>query len=97
MATVCRCPPESDATGSRTLGMRAESSFSSVQARVSIETSSSCIGRSSRPRKMFATTSRFSHSARSWNTVAMPRPSAAPGVDRLTCSPSKVIAPALGW
>ena len=41
IATVWRWPPDSEATGSRTLGMRAESSLSSVQARTSIATSSS--------------------------------------------------------
>ena len=79
IATVWRWPPDSEATGSRTLGMRAESSLSSVQARISIATSSSWSGLSSLPRKMLATTSRFSHSARSWKTVAMPSPSAALG------------------
>ena len=48
------------------------SSLSSVQARISIDTSSSRSGLSSWPRNMLATTSRFSHSARSWKTVAMP-------------------------
>ena len=48
MATVWRWPPESDAIGSRTLGMRAESSLSSVQARTSMATSSSRNGLSSR-------------------------------------------------
>ena len=42
MATVWRWPPESEAIGSRTLGIRAASSESSVQARTSIATSSSC-------------------------------------------------------
>ena len=97
IATVWRWPPESDATTSRTSGMRADSSFSSVQALTSIATSSSRNGASSRPRKMFATTSRFSHSARSWNTVAMPRSSAAAGSSSVTGLPSKVIVPALGW
>src|ERR1700676_3772492 len=46
---------------------------------------------------MFATTSRFSHSARSWNTVAMPRSSAAAGLDSVTSLPPKVIVPVLGW
>ncbi len=50
---------------SRTEGMRAASSCSSVQARTSMATSSSCQGFSSCPRKRLATTSRFSHSARS--------------------------------
>ena len=50
IATVCRCPPESEATTSRTLGMRAASSFSSVQAFTSIATSSSCQGPTSWPR-----------------------------------------------
>ena len=36
IATVCRCPPESDAIGSRTEGIRAASSLSRVQARTSI-------------------------------------------------------------
>ena len=40
MATVWRCPPESEATGSRTEGMRADSSFRSVQVRTSMATSS---------------------------------------------------------
>ena len=45
MATVWRWPPESEAIGSRTEGMRAASSFSSVQARTSIATSSRLPGR----------------------------------------------------
>ena len=53
------------AMGSRTEGIRAASSFSRVQARTSIATSSSRSGFNSWPRKIFATTSRFSHKAKS--------------------------------
>ena len=44
IATVWRWPPDSEATTSRTLGMRADNSLSSVQARISIATSSSRSG-----------------------------------------------------
>src|SRR5690606_15237508 len=52
--------------------------------------------RSSRPRKMFDVTSRFSHSARSWNTVAIPCACAAEGLAIVTASPSISIRPASG-
>ena len=42
---------------------------------------------------MFATTSRFSQSARSWNTVAMPRSRAAAGSLIATSRPMKRIVP----
>src|ERR1700722_6448477 len=45
---------------------------------------------------MLATTSRFSQSARSWKTVAMPRSSAALGFGKVTGLPLKVIVPPLG-
>ena len=46
---------------------------------ISIATSSSRHGRARGPGRGSSTTSRFSHSARSWNTVAMPRSCAALG------------------
>src|SRR3984957_10996101 len=45
---------------------------------------------------MLATTSRFSQSARSWKTVAMPMSSAALGSGNVTGAPLKVIVPLLG-
>ena len=77
--------------------MRAASSFRRVQARTSICTSSSRQGFSSCPRKRFATTSRFSHSARSWKTVAIPISSALAGVSSETGRPMYSMAPSVGW
>ena len=96
IATVWRWPPDSEATGIRTVGIRADSSPSSSQARVSICTSSSRHGVSSRPRKRFCTTFRFSHSARSWNTVAIPRCIAALGSAMSTGSELKEMLPRSG-
>jgi hypothetical protein len=79
-ATDCRCPPESVAIGRRADGRRTRRSAKSWTALCSI--ASSLIGWmtpgmtvvvSSRPRNRLATTSRLSHSARSWYTVSMPR------------------------
>ena len=97
MATVWRWPPDSEATGSRTDGMRAASSRSRVQARTSICTSSSRQGDSSCPRNRLDTTSRFSHSDRSWKTVAMPISSARPGLSSVTALPMNSTVPAVGW
>ena len=86
IATVCRWPPERDATAMRTDGILAESWRSSSHERLSISTSSRAKVPISRPRKRFDTTSRLSQSARSWNTVAMPRARDAVGLgidDRL--------------
>ena len=50
----------------------------------------------SRPSQRLATTSRLSHSARSWNTVAMPRSCATAGLVMSTAAPSKSIDPDSG-
>ena len=92
IATVCRWPPDRLATGMRTEGILADSWRSSFQDWRSISTSSRARWcRSSRPRKRLPTTSRLSHSARSWNTVAMPSSWASAGLAMLTGLPSKVI------
>src|SRR5207302_7126 len=72
-ATDCRCPPDREATGVRTLGIWTERSRRTWIARCSMATSSSAAttpgmtGRTtSRPRKRLATTSRLSQRARSW-------------------------------
>ena len=96
IATVWRWPPESELTGMRTVGMRAESWFISSQERTSMATSSRRAALSSRPRNRFCTTSRFSHRARSWKTVAMPRAIAALGSVIWTCSPCRWICPLVG-
>ena len=86
-------PPESAAIGTRTEEMRADSCRSSSQARLSISSSSSAAPAISRPRKRFATTSRLSHSARSWKTVAMPSPRDAVGSGIVTGCASNSISP----
>src|SRR6266496_4128683 len=78
----------------RTLGILAASWRSSSSERRSISTSFISRPRTtSRPRKRFATTSRLSQSARSWNTVATPRSCAACGLGMLTEWPSNWISP----
>ena len=49
------------------------------------------------PRKRLATTSRFSHSARSWNTVVMPSACASAGRWIRTGRPRNEIVPLSGW
>ncbi len=68
MATVCRCPPDSAATGIRTeVTVRTDSEASVLRAACSMSASSSSHGLPrSRPRNMFCTMSRLSASARSW-------------------------------
>ena len=87
MATVCRWPPDSAAIGMRTEGILADRVRSSRQASFSMPTSS-MIGPSlcSCPRNRLATTSRLSHSARSWKTVAMPSACAWLGPPTWTCA-----------
>ena len=68
-ATDCRCPPESDATGwriERIVVTASERSVSVVRCSMTGSLSRKSQSRSSRPRYMFWTTSRLSHSARSW-------------------------------
>jgi hypothetical protein len=68
MATVWRCPPESEATFWRTdVTVRTDSDCRVREASRSMTPSFSMpVVISSRPRNMFWTMSRFSHSARSW-------------------------------
>src|SRR5829696_6407662 len=95
-----RCPPDSDATSVRTLGMLTDRRSSRPSASCSMPTSSRTprlrpTPRAlSRPTNRLATTSRLSHSARSWYTVAIPISVAACGVVSDTFSPSKRIVPA---
>ena len=80
----------------RTVAIFADSWRSNSQDRTSMETSSRRNGLRSCPRKRLPTTSRFSHSARSWNTVAMPRLMAAAGSAMWTSRPANAIVPASG-
>ena len=98
MATVCRCPPESDAMGMRTDGILADRVRSRRHASFSMSTSSSTAPRAfSWPRNRLATTSRLSHSARSWKTVAMPSACAWAGPPTVTLRPAKLMSPESGW
>ena len=67
-ATACRCPPESDPTSCRIdFTVVTDMSASVLPAVFSMACSSRTPYRStSRPRNMFCTMSRLSHSARSW-------------------------------
>lgn len=96
MATVWRWPPDRAATGTRTEGIFADSSPSRARERTSMPTSSRRSPRNSRPRKRFSTTFRFSHRARSWNTVAMPSRCAVAGEETETVSAPKPTVPASG-
>src|SRR6478735_3400241 len=100
MATACRCPPDSSRTGVRTDGtviVRSRRICADASSMPSMSIGLRFDARSSRPRKMFAATLRFSHSARSWNTVEMPRACAPAGLGMLTGSPSISTVPESGW
>jgi hypothetical protein len=96
IATVWRCPPESDDTFCRTdFTVRTDSDRSVSDASRSICPSSKVPSLvSSRPRNMFCTMSRLSQSARSWYTTSTPSRAASRGVWRLTSTPSKSTVPA---
>src|SRR5574341_1298829 len=96
MATDWRCPPDSDATWVRTLGMRTASRLRTPLAcrSMTVSSSSRLPPVRSRPRWRLATTSRLSLSARSWYTVAIPRALAACGLWTCTGRPSNRYSPA---
>src|SRR2546423_3578186 len=94
IATDCRCPPDSEATCMRALGSFTDSVSRSSIVRRSIPISSSQPNAAcSRPRNRLSTTSRLSHNARSWYTVAIPSAVASDGRATETTRPSNEIAP----
>src|SRR6478736_6634341 len=100
IATAWRCPPDSSRTGVRTDGtviVRSRRICADASSMPSMSIGLRFEARSSRPRKMFAATLRFSQSARSWNTVEMPRACAPAGLGMLTGSPSISTVPESGW
>ena len=93
IATVCRWPPDSEATG---FAHARDARRQLVEQRPGADLHRHLVEPQRtelRPRKMLATTSRFSQSARSWKTVAMPSVSAALGSASVTGLPSKVMVP----
>ena len=108
MATAWRWPPESTPTLART-EVRVRTLSFATASRDCSSMSNPRRGRSaggrhlaqppavrSWPRNRFAVTSRFSHSARSWNTVWMPRAVAACGLRTWTSRPSSDRRPRSG-
>ena len=82
IATVCRWPPERLATTWRTDWTVRTERLASVSRALLLHLAvveDTVRLMSSRPRNMFWTMSRLSHSARSWYTTSMPRAAASRG------------------
>ena len=87
IATAWRCPPDSDATGWRIERTVVTDKLAQRLARPRLHAFLVEQRRSaavSRPRNMFWTMSRLSHSARSWYTVSIPSAAASRGVRMCT-------------